>query len=94
MVEMAGSTCGESDISFFKLGVLLEDRSKTIQFLQDCGVLPNDTRNDCIYCGKEKCVGLRKNSQPVIPCTLRCSKCHKGVSAAMNTWFERGKSDK
>jgi hypothetical protein len=51
-------------------------------------------KKDCIFCGMEKCVGLCKNAQQIIPYTQRCSKCHKGVFAVMNKWFERGKSDK
>ena len=32
----------ESYINFLKLGFLVEDSTKTIKFLQDSGVIPND----------------------------------------------------
>ena len=38
----------------------------------------------------KKCVALRKRSKQNIPYILKCSKCRKGISAAINTWFERG----
>ena len=60
-----------SDLGFFELGCLLQDNSKTLDFLQD-SVIPNSTRKDCIFCKNEKCVVLRKTLKQIIPYTLRC----------------------
>ena len=73
------------------MGVILQDSAKTINFLQHYGLIPNDSRKDCIFCGIEKCVALHKNYKQNIPFILKCSKCRKGVSSAINTWFKKGR---
>ena len=59
-----------SNIGFLELGFLLENSSKTINFLQVSGLIPDDTKKDCLFCGIENCVVLRKNSKQIIPYTL------------------------
>ena len=66
------------------------DNSKTLDFLQDSGVIPNSTRKDCIFCRNEKCIVLRKTSKQIIPYTLQCLQCNKGVIVAKIMWFEVG----
>ena len=61
----------KSDISFFKLGVLMEDSNKTIKFLQDSGLVPNVSKKDCTFCGMQKSVTLYKSSKKIIPYILR-----------------------
>ena len=72
----------------------MEDSTKTIKYLQQCGLLPNEITKDCMFCGMEKCVALHRRSKWNIQYVLKCSKCRKGESAATNTWFEKGRITK
>ena len=87
--NMAGTADTSGDISFIKLGLLLEDSTKTVKYLQNLGVLPDKIKKDCMFCGMQKCVVLHKRSERIIPFVLKCTKCRKGVTAATNTWFEK-----
>ena len=75
-------------IGFFELGVLLDDSDKTIKLLQDSGLITNDVRKDCKFCGMQRSVALHKKSKQIIVYTLMCLQCRRSVSGESNTWFE------
>ena len=67
-------TCRQGEKSFNKtnigsieLGVLLKDSDKTIKFLQESSLIPNDTRKDCKFCGMQNSAALHKKTKKTIP---------------------------
>jgi len=88
---MAETSREITGLGFFKLGALLADVPKTINYLQNYGVIPDGTRKNCAFCHAQDSVALHKNAKGHVPFLFRCSKCRKGISAATNTWFEKGR---
>ena len=75
---MAEATREITGLGFFKLGALLADVPKTINYLQNYGVIPDGTRKNCAFCHAQDSVALHKNAKGHVPFVLRCSKCRKG----------------